>query len=170
VWDAAIDVAPLITVHVTDQYMRGEGSIRARAAAVVTVADEHGTPELASGELLRYLAEAVVMPTALLPMSGVRWTEVDDFTAIASITDHTTTATATFHFGPRGEVSRITALRHRDVNGTPVLTPWEGHFREYQPINGMMIPTFGEVAWILPGGSQPYYRGRTTQFAYEVAA
>jgi hypothetical protein len=170
VWDAAIDVGPLVTVRVTDQYIHGEGAIRARAASLVTVAEQHGTPELASGELLRYLAEAVLMPTALLPMAGVQWTPLDDFSAIASLTDGNTTARATFHFGPRGEVSRITAMRYRDVHGEKVLTPWEGQFREYHAMNGMMIPMFGEVAWILPTGSQPYYRGRTTQVAYEVAA
>lgn len=169
-WDAAINLAPLVEVQVTDRYQNGEGAIYARAAAVVPVVDEHGTPELASGELLRYLAEAVVMPTALLPSSGVLWTAVDDSTARATLSDRGTTVSAIFHFGLRGEIVRVTAERYRDVNGKAVMTPWVGQFREYKSVQGMMVPMVGEVAWILQGGTISYYRGRTTNITFELAA
>jgi hypothetical protein len=35
--------------------------------------------------------------------------------------------------------------------------------------DGMRVPMTGEVFWILPEGSQPYYRGRITKLAYEFA-
>jgi hypothetical protein len=170
VWDAAIDVAPLIEVDVTDRYLDGEGGIHARIASVIPVVNEHATPELASGELLRYLAEAVVMPTALLPSSGVCWTAVDDNSARATLSDHDTTVSAIFHFGPRGEVVRVSAQRYRDASGTTVLTPWVGQFRDYKSVQGMMVPMVGEVAWILSGDVASYYRGRTTTITFELAA
>jgi hypothetical protein len=171
VWNASIDVAPLVTVRVTDRYLDGEGAIYGRAAAIIPVVDEHGTPELAQGELLRYLAEGVLMPTALLPSSGVSWTAVDDNTARASLSDHGTTVSAMFHFGPRGEIARVTAVRQRQVDGAAVMTPWVGRFNEYKSVQGMMIPMLGEVAWVLPGGdTSSYYRGRTLQITFELAA
>jgi hypothetical protein len=170
VWDAAIDVAPLIEVDVTDRYFDGEGAVRARIASVIPVVNEHATPELASGELLRYLAEAVVMPTALLPSGGVSWTAVNDSSARASLSDHGTTVSAIFHFGPRGEVVRVSAQRYRDASGTAVLTPWVGQFRDYKSVQGMMVPMVGEVAWILSGDVASYYRGRTTNITFELAA
>ncbi len=39
--------------------------------------------------------------------------------------------------------------------------PWQGGFRDYREVDGMRVPTWGEVAWLLPDGPQPYQRGRT---------
>jgi hypothetical protein len=118
---------------------------------------------MAAGALLRYLAEAAWLPTALLPVSGVRWEPVDDSTARATLTDRGTTVSMDVHFSAGGEIQRISALRHRDVNGTPVLTPWVGRFSSYARVEGMMVPTEGEVGWELPDGWFPYWRGRTVE-------
>ena len=166
-WDARIRMAPLVTTRVRDGYVRGEGSMRAAVAGLVTVANQRGTPEMATSSLLRYLAEAAWLPTALLPSAGVRWTPIDDGTARATLTDGATTATMDVHFGPAGEIARVTALRHRDVKGTPVLTPWEGRFTDYERTSGMMVPGYGEVGWILDSVWTPYWRGRTVRAAYE---
>ena len=170
VWDAAIDVAPLIDVNVSDRYLNGEGAIYGRLAAVLPVVNVHGTPELASGELLRYLAEAVAMPTALLPSSGVTWTAVDDDSARASLSDHGTIVSAVFHFNGRGEIVRVSAQRYRDVAGRAVMTTWVGQFRDYRNVQGMMVPMVAEVAWILSGVVFSYFRGRTTNITFELAA
>ncbi|MDB4892508.1 MAG: hypothetical protein JWL61_4363 [Gemmatimonadetes bacterium] len=170
VWDAEINVAPLVNVKVADRYLHGEGGINARAVSVVPVVNEHGTPELAAGELLRYLAEAVMMPTALLPSSGVQWSPVDDDSARVTMTDQGTTVSAVFHFGPRGEIDRVSALRYRGVGETAVLTPWVGRFGDYRSAQGMMVPMYAEVAWIVGGGVMSYFRGRTTNIAFELAA
>jgi len=49
--------------------------------AVLTVADARGTPEMARGELMRFLAEATWYPTRLLPGNGMSWDAIDDSTA-----------------------------------------------------------------------------------------
>jgi len=169
VWDATIRMAPLVPVRVRDSYLAGEGVMYGRAAAVVTVANQRGTPEMASGALMRYLAEAVWLPTALLPCEGVSWGAIDDSTARATLADGSTTVSADLHFGASGEVVRISAIRYRDVNGRPILTPWEVHLRDYARVHGMMIPRAGEVAWLLPEGPLPYWRGRMVEARYELA-
>ena len=170
VWDASIHIAPLVTLNVADRYLHGDGAISARAVGVVPVVNVHGTPELAAGELLRYLAETVMMPTALLPSSGALWSAVDDSSARVTLTDRGATVTAIFYFGPRGEIARVSAQRYRDVGGTAVLTPWVGHFRDYRSVQGMMVPMYGEVAWIVGGGVMSYFRGRTTDITFDLAA
>jgi hypothetical protein len=167
VWDARIRVAPLLAVRVRDSYLDGTGAMQAKLAALVTVVNEGGTPEMATGSLLRYLAEAVWLPTALLPSAGVRWEEVDDSTARATLTATGRTATMDVHFGPRGEIQRISARRHRDVHGTPVLTHWEGRFWDYAHVNGMIVPRQSEVGWVLPEGWFPYWRGSTTSSEFD---
>ncbi|MEO5816827.1 MAG: DUF6544 family protein [Gemmatimonadaceae bacterium] len=170
VWDAEIEMAPLTRVHVRDRYFHGEGAIVARIDSVIPVVDKRDTPELASGELLRYLAEAVVMPTALLPSSGVRWSAVDGNTARATLSDRGTTVSAIFHFGTRGEIVRVSTHRQRDVGSRSELTPWVGQFRDYRSVQGMMVPMVGEVAWLVNGGVMSYFRGETTNITFELAA
>lgn len=167
VWDARIRMAPLVAVRVRDSYVEGEGVMRAAIASLYTVVDQRGTPEMAAGALLRYLAESAWVPTALLPGAGVRWSAVDDITARASLTDAGTTVSMDVHFGARGEIVRISALRHRDVDGTPVLTPWVGHFADYARVEDMMVPMTSEVGWVTSAGWQPYWRGRTVHSAFE---
>lgn len=166
-WDATIRTMPLCPVRVRDGYLEGEGVTRGAIAGLVPVVDQHGTPELASGALLRYLAECVWLPTALLPSAGVQWSAVDDRTARATLTDGATTVSMDAHFGEGGEIASISAERHRDVKGTPVLTRWEGRFRDWERADGMMIPMTGEVEWASPEGTVPYWRGRIVEARYE---
>lgn len=169
VWDARIRMVPGPAVRVRDGYAGGEGSMTAAYAGLVTIVDEQGTPEMASASLLRFLAEAPWVPTALLPASDVAWDAVDDSTARATLADGATRVSMDVHFGPQGEIARIVAERYRDVDGVAVLTPWEGQFRDYERQGGMRIPMTGEVAWILPEGRHDYYRGRITDVEYELA-
>lgn len=168
VWDAAIRMAPLLTVRVRDSYIEGEGAIRAAAASLVTVVDRRGTPELAASALARHLGEMVWLPTALLPGDGLVWAEVDDRTARATLTDGDVSASADFHFGSLGEVVSVSGERYRDVNGTGVLTPWRGRLWDYGDVHGMMVPRSGEVAWLLPDGPFAYWRGRLADADYEL--
>jgi hypothetical protein len=144
-----------------------------RAGGLVTVVDEGGTPAMAASALARWLGEAVWFPTALVPSGtpgdGVRWEAVDDSTARATITDGATAVSADFHFAPTREITRMTAMRYRDVNGTGVLTPFEGRYGPYARRDGAMVPTSAEVAWLLPEGRFPYWRGRPVDVTYDHA-
>jgi hypothetical protein len=85
-WDARIRWAPGLTMFVRDAYGAGTGTLHAAAFGLLPVVDQRGTPELAQGELMRYLAEAVWYPTALLPSQGVRWEPIDEARARPSPT------------------------------------------------------------------------------------
>lgn len=168
-WDARISLLPGLIVRVHDAYVAGDGSLHASLFGLVPVAKLHGTHELAEGELMRFLAEAAWFPTALLPSQGVRWDPVDDTTANATLTDGTTRVTLTFHFAADGSIASVTGLRGRTTAGGVTPTPWEGRWSRCEIRAGMLIPLEGEVAWHLPGGIHPYWRGRITRIAYEFA-
>ncbi|MDF2773299.1 MAG: hypothetical protein K0S86_2794 [Geminicoccaceae bacterium] len=171
VWDARIQMMPLVRVHVRDGYVAGEGAMLGKVGGLITVVDEGGTPEMASSALIRWLGEALWFPTALLPTGpngeGVRWDAVNESTARATMTDGGTAVSAEFHFAPTGEITRMTAMRYRDVNGTGVLTPFEGQYRTYGRHDGVLIPMAAEVAWLLPEGRFPYWRGRPVAVRYD---
>lgn len=167
VWDASIRMAPLATVRVRDSYIEGVGSMKGKMASLIPVVDQSGGPGMAAGALHRYLAESAWFPTALLPGGSVAWEPVDDTTARATMTDGETSVWLDFRFGDRGEiVSVFTPARLREMDGEYVPTPWGGSFREYQEVDGMMIPMAGEVEWILPEGRLSYWRGRIVSAEY----
>jgi len=169
-WDGRIAVVPGLNVFVHDAYVAGEGILHVELLGLATLADLRGTPEVAQGELMRFLAEAAWYPTALLPSQGVRWDSIDDQSAKATLTDGATTVSLVFHFDEAGLISGVrAAARSRIVNDELVATPWQGRFWGYAIRAGMRVPLEGEVAWELAEGSWPYWRGRATEITYEFA-
>ncbi len=168
-WDATIRMAPMMSFHVRDGYFAGEGALYGTLAAIVPVVNERATPVLASGELLRYLAEAPLFPSALLPREGISWTAIDDTSARATLTDGATTVSCDVHFGERGEIVRVSAMRYGGADGNFGLMPWVGHWRDYRRVDGMMIPMSGEAEWALPEGPFAYWRGRIVDARFEFA-
>lgn len=119
---------------------------------------------------MRFLAEAALYPTALLPSQGVSWEAVDERTARATLRDRGLSVTLLFRFGEDGLISSIRAeARGRVVGGKTVPTPWEGRCWNFALRNGMRVPMDGEVAWLLPEGPKPYWRGHLTRVEFEYA-
>jgi hypothetical protein len=163
-WDGRIALLPGMDVHVHDAYVNGEGILHAALLGLITLADVRGTPAMAQGELMRFLAEAAWYPTALLPSQGVKWTAVDDSSAKATFHDGATTVSLLFRFDAEGLISTVRAeSRGRMSNGALVTAPWQGRFWNYEVRDGMRIPIEGEVEWELPEGRRPYWRGRLTR-------
>jgi hypothetical protein len=165
-WDATIRMAGIVPVRVHDSYVGGEGALHAAIAGLLTVANQHGTPEMAAGELLRFLAEAVWLPTALLAGPNVRWDGIDDASARVTLRDGAIAASLEVCFGPRGEITGVSAERPRAVGNTTVLTRWVGSFADYANVEHMQVPMTGEVGWEMAAGFQPYWRGRIERASY----
>ena len=168
VWDATIQMLPWVPVRVADAYHDGRGSLRATLGGVLPVMEGEPGPALDEGELLRYLAEAPLYPTALLPDAGVEWAPIDDTAARATLTHGDTTAALTFHFNAQNEVERVEGERgYTHDDGTVEPRPWVGYWRRYRERGGMRVPTEGEVAWKDPDdGEVSYWRGRMDRLSY----
>lgn len=160
VGDAFIEMIPWLPVHVLDACHEGRGILRASLGGILPLVDAPSAPELDEGELMRYLAETPVYPTALLPGMGVKWTKIDDSAARATLEYGGTAASLVFSVNGNDEVDRVAGRRAfmRD-DGTYEDRPWVGTWRRYQLRSGMRIPVEGEVAWIGPEGEIPYWRG-----------
>jgi hypothetical protein len=166
-WDAQIDMAAGLRAQVHDAYVAGEGLMHARLLGLVTLAELRGTADAARGQLLRYLAEAMWYPTALLPSQGVQWEAVDARAARATLVDGTTRASITFRFGIDGLIATTEAVRTRIAGRESRELPWVGRAWNYQQRGGLLIPIEAEVAWQLPEGPWPYWRGRIANITYE---
>lgn len=170
VWDAEIAMLPGIPVRVHDAYVAGEGILDASVLGLVPIVSERGGG-LARGELMRFLAETPWYPTMLLPGQGVRWRAIDAQSARASLREGAIEVELTFHFGADGLVESVHAdARDRKVGARNVPTPWHGRFWSYAERDGIRVPLEGEVAWELPEGPRPYWRGRLGAIRYESAS
>jgi hypothetical protein len=167
-WNGHVAMMPHLPVRVHDAYVAGEGILRASVIGLFPVADVRGTGDVAEGELMRFFAEAAWYPTALLPSQGVRWEAVNDTSARATLTEGNISITMLFTFGEEGLIDTVRAeARGRTVGGEIVPTPWHGRFWNYEERGGMRVPLDGEVAWLLPEGEKPYWRGHTTGIDHE---
>jgi hypothetical protein len=167
-WDARIMIMPGLPVRVHDAYITGEGLLDAALFGCVPLVHMHGTGPTAEGELMRFLAEAVWYPTALLARPCLHWDAVDDRSATAILTDGPNMVRLLFNFNEQGLIDTIRAsARGRVVGKDVVPTPWQARTWNYEDRNGLRVPVDGEVAWLLPDGPKPYWRGHITSLKYE---
>ena len=165
-WNSRFHVAPFVHVRVRDALIDGVGSGQVALMSAVPVSAASGGVEMNSGSLHRYLAEAVWCPTALLPGPRLRWTHGDDTTtAVATLTNNTTSVSLEFRFGENGEVTGIyTPARWGTFQGGYKQVPWEGHFRDYREIDGVVVPAYGEVGWHIDGEWRAVWMGSVTAY------
>lgn len=169
-WNGRVAMLPGLPVRVHDAYVAGEGILHASVLGLFPVVQMRGTGEVAEGELMRFFAEAAWYPTRLLPSQDVRWEAVDEFSANATLAEGGISITMLFTFNQQGLIDTARAeARGRTVGGNVVPTPWQGRFWNYEERGGMRVPLDGEVAWILPEGEKPYWRGHITGISYEFA-
>jgi hypothetical protein len=169
-WEARIFMLPGVPVRVHDAYAAGEGILYASLFGLFPLVSLRGTEDLAEGELMRFFAEAAWYPTALLPSQGVRWDGVDERSARGTLTEGGRAVTMLFTFNEQGLIDTVLAeARGRLFRGKILPTPWQGRFWNYEARDHMRVPLDGEVAWLMPEGPKPYWRGRITELVYELA-
>jgi hypothetical protein len=159
VWDAEASMAPGLTLRVIDSLVGGTGAGKVLWLSAFEVASDAGTPEINSGSLHRFLAEAVWYPWALVPSERLTWQGIDERRALATLTVHGTTVALEFRFGESGEVESIYSPgRWGSFDGGYAKVPWEGHFSSYVRRDQVLVPLYGEVGW---------YRGDTLEWVWK---
>ena len=167
-WDASIAMLPGLNVRVVDSYITGQGLLRAAVQGLSTMAEQLGDGDIARGEFMRWFAEVLWYPTALLPSQGVRWEAVDDGSANATLADGPLGLTLLFRFNDAGLIGSFRAeARGGMVGDKLVMAPWEGRWSDYRKVDGVLVPFIGEVAWMRPEGRKPYFVGTVTTLAFE---
>lgn len=170
-WDAKVEMPLSTHMRVLDSYDAGIASSRVSFLSAVLVDSEEGTPEQNSGALHRYLAEAVWSPTALLPQSGVVWTPINDWSALATLSNGSIAVSLEFRFNDAGEIASVYSPgRYGRIGGRFKLMPWEGHFRGYQNHAGMRVPAYGEVGWYVDGALELVWKGHIVDIEYTLGS
>jgi hypothetical protein len=165
-WNANVRALPFVHLRVLDSLSDGCGSGQVLLLSAFKVGHDAGTPEMNSGSLHRFLAEAVWYPWALLPSKQLRWTPVDSNRAKATLTAGDDTVELEFRFADSGEVVGIyTPARWGSFNGGYTQLPWEGHFYDCERCDGVLMPRRGEVGWYHEGRLELVWRGSIERVA-----
>jgi hypothetical protein len=162
-WRAWFRMAPVAPLRVIDAFEKGVGRLSVSAFGLLPVAGGQG-PDLDRGEVQRALAELPWRPFAFGRLPHVSWETADGKTLRATYDDGRVRASVDLEVDDEGRVTGGSALRPRLVGKASVDTPWRGALRDWRRFGRAQIPTYAEVAWILPGGPFSYWRGRIVSF------
>lgn len=138
-------------LRVTDGYEDGEGRLEVRLAGIPL--QRKAGPEIAEGEIIRYLAELPWVPHAMAHNPELVWRELDEHAVEVSARG----LAVRLDFDEDGDIVRASSELRR-YEGRP--TPWAGAFSDYAVLGGFRLPTSAEVWWDLPAGRYVYWRGR----------
>lgn len=138
VWSAKLKTSPLFWLTARDCYLHDRGNLLVKAYSLFTVATAEG-PEIDQGALSRWLSEAVLFPTALLPNENLVWEYVDENSAKLLFSYKSVSIAALVYFGRNGEIVRLTTDRY--CAETRRFEKWSGYCKSYTKHNGIRIPT-----------------------------
>ncbi|SNS68969.1 hypothetical protein SAMN05446037_101732 [Anaerovirgula multivorans] len=164
IWRANIKVAPLIHIAGRDKYQDGKGNMLIKALSLFSVADSEGK-EIDQGTLLRYLAETMWFPSAVLK-EYITWEEIDEDNAKATMTYGGITASGIFTFNDKGEAIKFEAERYGEFNGKFSLETWSVPVRDYKEFEGIRVPTKGDITWKLDDGDFNWFNFEITEIEY----
>ena len=149
-WEARCDPVNLLVVR--DQLVGSEGKLSLLAFGALPIASVAKGDHATKGEIMRYLAELPWAPDAILRNRELEWTVVDPRTFVVTAGKGRTRASVTLRLDDQGFVRSIEAQdRPRKEGAGFVERPWRGRFAAYEERDGRMVPSRGEMGWVVDG-------------------
>ena len=171
----------LLPIHVRDAYVSGIGMLKAQMPFGLPVMKMDDSSELNEGELLRWCAEAVLFPLALVCMttkgkeenSMIKWhaSEEDENIATLKFNHNDSNVRINFKFDPNNLVTSMFCMRPK-MNGTVYeMARWEGYCYDYEGHGGILVPTRMEAGWKAGKDTTSllqklYFKGENEHFIY----
>ncbi|WP_434355510.1 hypothetical protein NF212_10910 [Parasalinivibrio latis] len=167
VFSATTPIIPGIWARAYDAFYNGEMEMKAKILSTLTVVDERETPELNRISLRRWLLEAPLYPSALLPVGLVTWEAIDEYHARATVNHDGMSASMVAKFREDGSLESFAAEKDGDLN-TPYHGSGEHVLREdYRLVNGMMIPHRFVISRAADGKVYPFWKGEVSAISFK---
>lgn len=158
-WRARFPMLGPISPRVVDSYDGTDGRLEVRLLGLPL--QRRRGPQLAQGEAYRYLAEIAWVPQAILANRQLTWHELDERTVEVATEVQGERISVRLTFNITGEIAQTVAERPR-LEADNAVTRWIGEYAEYERLEGVLVPTRGEVRWELSDGPFTYWRGTVT--------
>ena len=132
----------------SDQYLDGTGGMDWKLGGLLSVAHEEG-PDVSRSAAGRGGAEAVWLPTAMLPRCGVRWTSPDDTHITAHYQLDGIPLDVHYSLGVDGSIRSLVFDRWGDPDKTGQWAwhPFGGEITGQHTFAGLTIPSSGRLGW-----------------------
>lgn len=132
----------------SDRFVDGHGEMAWRLFGLIRVMQGSG-PDVSRSAAERAAAEAVWVPTALLPGFGVEWSAEEDGRLSACYQIAAYPVRLDFSTTDEGLIRSVTFDRWGDPDGTGEfgLHPFGGDFSAHATFNGVTIPSEGRLGW-----------------------
>lgn len=132
----------------SDRYRNGVGGMDWKLAGLVPLMYAQG-PDVSRSAAGRGGAEAIWLPTALLPRFGVNWTVEDESHIRARYRIDNTPIDLGCRIGPTGQLLSLVFDRwgDPDQNGRWDWYPFGGTFSRYRTVAGLTVPSAGRFGW-----------------------
>jgi hypothetical protein len=132
----------------SDQYAAGLGAMRWKFLGLIPVVQAEG-PDVSHSSAARAGAEAVWVPTALLPRYGVIWTAEDDTHLTARYTVDNTPLVVNYELDEEARIVSTQIERWGDPNNTGAwgLHPFGFEATARAAFDGVSVPSQGRVGW-----------------------
>jgi hypothetical protein len=158
----------------SDRYVDGAGGMDWRLAGLITVLHADG-PDVSRSAAGRAGAEAMWVPTALIPRFGVHWSASDSDQVTAEYQIGDIPLKVRYQLDRGGRISWFVFDRWGDPDGdgTWAWHPFGGEITGYASFDGVTIPAAGRVGWFFgtdrwPGGE--FFRYQITDLRLVTAA
>lgn len=149
-----------------DSFLSNKGRLVVRLFSIFKILEKRGK-KIDEAELIRWVAESVWFPTALLPNDKLKWLPENESEAKLEYSFGNLHIIVTVTFSFRDEIETIATQR---FNNEGQLRLWQGKVSHYRRHGGMLIPSRLEAVWKLPDGDMPYARFHLQDIQYDITA
>jgi Family of unknown function (DUF6544) len=131
-----------------DRYADGQGNMSWKLLGLLPVMRADG-PDITRSSAGRGAAEAIWVPTALLPRFGTRWTAIDDRHLVARYDIDAVEIEAHYRIDAGGRLVSMVFDRWGDPGrgGSWGRHPFGGEITAYSTFDGLTIPSAGRFGW-----------------------
>jgi hypothetical protein len=152
-----------------DAYQNAVGSMKGVIAKTITLFNEKGEA-MNKASLADCLAEGLLMPNFAL-QDYIKWEEVDETHAKATITNFGISSSGIFTFDANGAMISFTTddREYNDGNGKKQKARWSAVCTDYKDMNGIKYPTTLKGIWHLDTGDFIYFHSNNIVIEYDVA-
>lgn len=164
IWSVDVKMNRFLHFRGRDKFENGKGEMKIKLNSLINVVNERGE-KLDEGTIQRYLGEMVWFPWLALS-EHIRWEQVDDNTAKATMTYQGTTGTGTFCFNDQGEVTKFSALRYNGNEAGAKRHEWIMQIDGYNTFEGIRVPVSMAATWKLDQGDWTWLTLKVTEISY----
>lgn len=164
-WKVNMKMNPLIEVAGRDKFQNGNAAMAIKVSSLIPVVNIVNDSKTNQSTLQRYLMELPWYPSAALN-SYIKWEEIDQHTAKATMTYKGVEGSAIFYFDDVGRFIKVSAMRYKDNTEKAKLVECIGEVKESRMIEGIEIPTKMDITWVLEDGLFNWYKLEVLEAKY----